>query len=299
MPKQIIAIIIFCSITKSYSQFDGSLFSFNYTLAPIGSDDFDFYKTSINFNVPIKLKKGILINSFGVNHYELNYENSMPFTTDDLNEFNGFKYSLMYVYPINDKWNVSGRLGVSAISNFTSGLSSDDLLFNSGAFVSKKGGTKEKPSRLMLGVGYSAISGKPRILPLISYTKKVSDKFSYGIGFPNLFAKYNMNERSSLKTSIWMNGFYANLSNPVVVDTYNEAEKASLTAISLGLEYEYWMDKFWAITFKTGYSMYNKYELEDVSKNIVYEFEAGSKPYFSTGVKFSLSKLFNKNKNDK
>lgn len=296
MPKHIIIILVLCFVTKSYSQIDPSPFSLDYTLAPLGDDDFDFYKTSINFKVPIKLKKGILVNSVKADFFELQYHNNHSFTTDDLNNFYNFNYGLMYSYPINKKWNISAKAGISAVSNFTSGLNSDDLLFNSGVFMAKKGGTIKNPSLLMFGVGYTAISGKPRVLPFINYTKKVSPKFSFGVGFPNLFARYRMDDKNSLKTSLSMDGFYSNLSNSVAVDAFNEAEKALFRTVMLDVEYQYWMSDFWAITFKTGYSVYSIYELEDANNNTVYEFDATSKPYFSTGIKFNLSKKINKNR---
>lgn len=291
-----IVLIIF-SGNKSYSQFNESNFSFNYTLAPIGNDGIDFYKTDIKLSIPIKLKKGILVNSLGLDYYQLNYKNDYSFTTTDLTTFYGINYSLMYIYPLSKQWSLSAQVRSSIVSNLTGGIDGDDFLINGGLFAIKNIGTKEKPSRLMFGIGYTTIAGTPQILPTINYTKHVSDKFSYGIGFPNTYAEYKINDRSALKSLLWLNGFYANLSNPIFVNTTDMASKVSFTSASLGLEYNYNMDKSWIISFKGGYSFYNDYSLFDSDGDrgdTVFDFDTTSKPFFSTGIKYILK---NKTKN--
>lgn len=291
-----IVLIIF-SGSNAYSQFNESNFSFNYTLAPIGNDGIDFYKTDIKLSIPIKLKKGILVNSLGLDYYQLNYKNDYSFTTADLTSFYGINYSLIYIYPLSKQWSLSAQVRSYIVSNLTEGINGDDFLINGGLFAIKNIGTKEKPSRLMFGVGYTTIAGKPRILPTINYTKRVSDKFSYGIGFPNTYAEYKINDRSALKSLLWLNGFYANLSNPIFVNTNDMASKVSFTSASLGLEYNYRMDESWIISFKGGYSFYNDYSLFDSDGDrgdTVFDFDTTSKPFFSTGIKYFLK---NKTKN--
>ncbi len=288
---------------KGYSQFGSELVSFNYVLAPIGNDDIDFYKTELKLNIPIKLKKGILVNSVSFNDYQLGYSN-VDFNTESLDDFFGINYRLQYIYPLNKKWKLGARVGVSITSNLTASLTTEDLLFNGGIMAIKRGGTYEKPSLLTFGLGNTTITGKQKVLPMISYVKKMNEKFSFGIGFPMAFAKYELNEKNSLKASVWVNGFYANLSNPVVVNLTDSAYKASFTATSLGLEYNYWMDEIWAVSFKAGYSLYSKYELLDDVNDTVYKFDLGPKPYFSMGLKLNLKNKFknkfnNRNRNEK
>lgn len=284
---------------KGYGQLERDVFSFNYTLAPIGNDGVDFYKTDFKLNIPVKLKKGVLINSVGYDYYQLSYSNA-PVNTEELNSFHGVNYRFTYLYPLNNKWNLSAGVGVSIASNLASSITKEDFLFNGGVTAIKKGGTYKKPSLFVFGLGYSTLAGKPSVLPLISYSKKVNDTFSYGIGFPNTYATYILNDRNSFNASLWQNGFYANLSNPVGVTMMDDANKASYTDISLGLDYAYQMDNTWAITFKAGYSFHNTYELLDRDNNTVYDFDLGPKPYFSTGIKLNLkNKIKTKTDDDK
>ena len=284
---------------KGHGQLKRDLFSFNYTLAPLGNDDVDFYKTDFKINIPVKLKKGVLINSVGYDYYQLNYFNT-SFNTRDLDHLYGINYRFTYLYPFIDKWNISAGVGVSIASNLVSSITSEDFLFNGGINAIKKGGTFKKPSLFVFGLEYSTLAGNPRLLPLISYSKKVSDKFSYGIGFPNTYSTYTLSNRNYFNASLWLNGFYANLTDPVGVSIMNDASKASYRAISLGLDYGHQMDDNWAITFKVGYSFQNTYELLDYDNKMVYDFDLGSRPYFSTGIKFNLkNKIQTKIDNDK
>ena len=117
----LIAFISLAGYSQRSGQFDTSLFSFNYTLAPISNDGVDFRKTDIKFNVPIKLKKGMLFNSVGFNYYQLSYD-GIRFSTDNLEQFYDINYGLMYIYPINEKWSLTTRVGISIASNLSSSI---------------------------------------------------------------------------------------------------------------------------------------------------------------------------------
>jgi len=295
--KKLIILIAFISI-KGYTQLDRNLFSFEYTLAPISNNGIDFSKTAIKLNIPTKLKKGKLFNSIGFNYSQLNYYD-VNINDKDLEKFYGVNYGLTYMYPLSGKWKISTQGGISIVSNLTNSISSDDLLFRGGITAIKKGGTINKPSKFMFGLGYTTFSGMPRLLPIISYNKQVNEKLSYRIGFPNTFTKYKFNQQKSLKFGLRLNGFYANLSNPVNATVTETSNKASFRTVSLGLEYNYWMSDIWAIFFKGTYSFYNKYELLDNNNNTTYDFGLEPRPYFSTGIKLNLKNKFKNKKNDK
>jgi len=286
MYHKIILVIIFLSISIStFSQRNETGVSIDYTLAPLSEDGIDFSKASAKFSTPIKLKKGILVNSFGVDYFKLSYDDSFGIDTSDLENIYQFSYTIRYVYPLANRWALTGQIGTSLSSNLTS---SKDLNFRGGINALKRGVSLGKPSMLMFGLNYSTIIGKPRVLPTISYIKQLSEKFSFGIGFPHTYVKYNFNQKHSLKSLIWMNGFYANLGSPVAVNTGNYAEKASYRAISLGAEYNYSISYPLTLILKAGYSLNNSYELLDSENNTVYDFNSSSEPYFSVGLKFKL-----------
>lgn len=264
-----------------------SLFSFNHTMMSGDNNNLDFYKTNLTLNLPLKLKRGFLINSVNFNYYQINYSNT-SIITSDINELYSIKYTLTYIRPLSKKWSISTQAGVSLASNLKSSITSNDFVYNASLLAIKKGGNTKQPSRLMFGLAYSTFSGEYRFLPIINYTKVINNKFSYGIGFPRTYFKYNINSRNILKIQAELNGLNANLSNPLGVNTNNLAQKASFTTAGLGLEYTYWMDNNWAISFNGGYAIYNNYELQDENYNKVHEFKVEPAPSFSAGLKFNL-----------
>ncbi|MEM6719546.1 MAG: DUF6268 family outer membrane beta-barrel protein [Bacteroidota bacterium] len=282
------------TITISTAQLEPSLFSFNYTMAPEGDEEVEFYRTNINTNIPIKLKKGMLLNSVSFDYFQLNH-NGVNFSTTAFNEIYGINYRLMYMRPLTKSWSVRVSGGASIVSNLQSSVQSDDFLFNAGLSFQKVGGNPEKPYQLTIGVGYLPVFGEPRILPIINYTKKFNEKYTLSLGFPRMFLAYHMSEKSTFTLSSWFNGFYANLSEDVIIPGTRRAQKSLFISAGLGLEYSYWMDNNWAISVKGGYSLVNEYELLDSDNNTLYDFEAAAKPYFSTGIKFNLKR---KKRND-
>lgn len=295
MKRIIMVALIISVVNKTYSQLNENMFLFNYSLAPIGGDAIDFYKTDFKLNIPVKLKKGKIINSIGYDCYQLNYTSNYSFETFNLSKFHDISYGLNYIYPISSTTLISAKAEVSIASNLINTVSSDDLLLLGDLFISKKIGGETSKEILAIGVSYNVITGKPKMLPIASYTKQVSDKFSYSIGYPKTYANYKMSPVSSLKSLLSIDGVYSNLNNLTYINTTTEANKASLTTTSLGLEYNYKMDGFWVVFFKGGYSISNKYTLlNNNNDDEVYNFNTASRPFLSAGIKFNLK---SKNKN--
>ncbi len=299
MIRVVSLLIALFTIQIVHSQRDLNLFSFEYTLAPIGNDAIDFEKKAINFNIPLKLNKGVLVQSIRAEEFTIDYNDTHLFSTEAIEEFYRLDYNVAYNYSLGNRWRVTGRAGISLSSNLETSITSEDLLFNGALVFTKSYRKATSYSNLSFGLAYTAFSGRPRVLPVINYNRQVNEKFSFGIGFPNMYAKYTINERSFFKTSLWVNGFYANLSTPLTLDLEkNQAYKASLRTISLAAEYNYKLSDNWFVLLKAGYSFSNQYILLDEDLNEVYEFETASKPFFSTGIRFNLKRKTKKLSND-
>ena len=105
--------------------------------------------------------------------------------------------------------------------------------------MTKRLGTAEKNAALSIGVAYIRFEGPLTFVPTISYSKIVNPKFSFGVGLPEMFAKYNFNEKHSLTVSAKPYGFYANLSNDEKSIMINDekAKKIQMTSIAGNLGY--------------------------------------------------------------
>ncbi|MEP1490379.1 MAG: DUF6268 family outer membrane beta-barrel protein [Algibacter sp.] len=289
MMRILITVLIISGVNRSFGQDQEALFAFDYMLAPMGESDIDFYKTGFKAAIPTKLKKGVLTNSVGLNYYRLDYnDRNYDFFLEDLTAIYNLNYSLGYEHLLSKKWSLNGEAMVSVSSNLTNTITRDDLIFSGSFFATHKIGTETKPAKLMFGLSYTALLGSPFFMPVFNYIKQVNSKLSYGVGFPNTYVNYNVNERSGLKASILMDGVYSNLSNKIPVNINDEATKASYISIDTGIEYNYRMDDFWVVSFTGGYSLYNNYTLENSFGDDVYNFEATSRPFFSAGIKFNL-----------
>ncbi|MDO5969420.1 DUF6268 family outer membrane beta-barrel protein [Flavivirga aquimarina] len=290
MRKFFMVAFIISIVNKSAGQLNEDIFSFNYSLAPIGNDDIDFSKVDFGISIPVKLKEGLLINSFKADFYSLNYGTSYSFSTTDISKFNGLNYGLKYIYPLSNTWKLNAQVIAALVSNSLSHISYNDLFVGGDVSVTKLLSTNDTSESLTLGVNYTTITGEPRFLPTINYAKQVNDKLSYGIGFPKTYVVYKLSELGTLKSLLSLDGFYSNLSTPISVNLTDQASKASFSSTSLALEYDYEMDDNWGILLRGGYSFTNKYTLLDSGDNKIFDFNTVSKPIFSAGIKFNIKK---------
>lgn len=282
------AAIIISVVNKTYSQVDDDLVSFSYMLAPIGNDEIEFNKTNLAINIPVTINNGVLTNNVGLDFYQVQYNADNNFSTEDLEKFYDLHYGLSYTFPISNTWFLNGEFKTSLVSNLSDQLDFNDLFFSGEVSTIRKINLNGKPASLKLGVMYSAITGKPKVLPAVSFTKQVSEKFTYSIGFPKTYTEYKINERSSFNSFFQLDGFYANLSNSILVNDLKEARKASFSSTFLGIEYSHRMDNLWDIFFKTGYSINNDFSLRDSNNNEFFDFDLKSRPFFSTGIKYNF-----------
>jgi len=282
------AAIIISVVNKTYSQIDEDLVSFSYMLAPIGNDELEFNKTNIEVNLPFAIKRGILTNNMGADFFQVQYNVDNYFSTEELEKFYDIHYGLSYTLPISNSWVLNGQFKTSLVSNLSDKLDFDDLYFSGEVSTIKKINFIGNSASLKFGVMYSAITGKPKVLPTVIFTKQVSDKFTYSVGFPKTFTEFKLNERSSFSSFLQMDGFYSNLSNSILVNDLKEANKASFSSTFIGIEYSHRMDILWDIFFKTGYSINNDFSLRDSNGNEFFDFDLKSRPFFLTGIKYNF-----------
>lgn len=284
--KVFIKIVLFLFTVNSYGQLNRELASFNYSISPRGEDEIKFESLNFNLNIPFMLKKGVLVNSISYDFYEIS--NNNDFYEPDLEKFYRVNYNLSYIYPLQNKWRLSLRGGLGLSSNLVNDLSIDDFQLNGSITAIKRFEKNNKVSRLMFGLGYTRLTGKPQVIPIIRYYKELNSKLSYAIGFPVSFLQYKINNEHEINLSARVNGFYSNLSNSISVQNNNIASGVSFRTGLIGLEYNYKMDKVWSVFFKTEYSFYNNYELVDGNGGQVYDYNMSSAPYFSSGVKLNI-----------
>ena len=240
---------------------------------------------TININLPLKLKSGMLTNSMSFSKYYLDYNTDETMNTATIESFKTLKYTLGYFTKINDTWRLKTNISPTISSNFESGITMDDVFLNGSlAFIrsSKKGS-------LHLGLVYNTGFGTYKPMPIISYSRKVNNVFSYMLGMPITKIEYVINPTNKANFYIKPKGFYSNISNNLIVDTTGKAEMVKYKSIQTGINYSHTIDEFWKLSLDAGYQFSTKYELLN-NKESVYEFKTKNSFYAGLNLKFDLLK---------
>lgn len=240
---------------------------------------------TININLPLKLKSGMLTNSMSFSKYYLDYNTDENMNTATIESFKTLKYTLGYFTKINDTWGFKTNISPTISSNFESGITMDDVFLNGSlAFIrsSKKGS-------LHLGLVYNTGFGTDKPMPIISYSKKVNNVFSYMLGMPITKIEFVINPTNRANFYLKPKGFYSNISNNLIVNTTDKAEMVKYKSIQTGINYSHTIDEFWKLSLDAGYQFSTKYELLN-NKESVYEFNTKNSFYAGLNLKFDLLK---------
>ena len=295
MRNIIIGIICALGLTPINAQLT-DLVRVEYTYFPQRESNNSFRRFRSFVNIPLKLneKGAYLVPKLEYRNVDFKYNDPTPFNTDPLNSFQHFEVGLGYTFKLNTDWRFVTQVGLIAASNFeTNKIIRDDLITTATTlFVKdKKGSALNKPSTLVLGLAYSTTSGRPLPLPIVSYTKKVTDKFSYTAGIPKSGLKYKINDKHILQTFVTLDGFFANVQNNKVIFKNNEeidVDNISLTIVLAGIGYEYFFTKHLALYTFAGYTLLNDIRLRNIDKDDVLTINDLNSFYARAGIKFKI-----------
>ena len=253
---------------------------FNSTLN--SSNSIGLKTASVKINIPSKLKRGgVLINSILFSSNTIDYGSNNFFNTATIENFQTLKYSLGFLNKINDEWKFKAQISPTLSSNFESDITFDDFFIN-GSFVFIRA---NKGSKLRLGLAYNSRFGMSTPIPVLSYSKKVSNTFSYTLGMPETKLEYKFSQHNRVNLYLKPKGFYSNIGNNIILDSSEKAEKAKFRAIVSGFNYLHQIDDYWNISLNAGYQISSKYNLLN-GNDSVYEFD--TKNNFFVGLNFII-----------
>lgn len=265
---------------QNFEIFSGSI---NSTLN--NSNTVGLRNATFNINLPLTLKKGMLTNSMLFSKHYIDYNTDETINTATIESIKTLKYTLGYYTKINNDWGFKMNISPTISSNFESGITMDDVFFNGSlAFVksSKKG-------RLHLGLVYNTGFGTNKPIPIISYSRKINNTFSYMLGMPITKIEYTINSTNKANLYLKPKGFYSNISDNLIINTGDTAEKIKYRTIRTGVNYSHAIDDFWKLSLDAGYQFSTKYELLNDNKS-VYEFETKDSFFVGLNLKFDLLK---------
>ena len=220
-----------------------------YTYFPQTGSHNSFRRIKAFVNFPVKLNDNgaYLVPGLEYQYVNLDYDDPALFNTFDLERYQSYTVSLGYTFKISEVWRFGAEGGAKMSSNFERKIiTDDDMIYTGGIYLIR---TKEdqkyiEPTRLILGLEYSTMSGIPFPLRIINYYKRFDPKWSYSIGVPKSNLKYYFNDKNSMQGFITLDGFYANIQTnfdltPINPNSNALAESVSMRILLAGFGYEY------------------------------------------------------------
>jgi len=286
----ILAIVAMCCIHSAEAQLT-DLARLEYSFIPSSKSEDQYTRLRALVNYPIKIKdKDYLIIGGEYNRIILNLDDNYPFNTSELSRLHVIDFNLGYTFKVNENWRLGLKVNPRIASTLTNKLSSDDWFLNGGVFAIKDRTDAtdiDKPYRLVLGLTYNTTVGVPYPLPFVSYYRRVNDKWSFTAGVPKSNLKYFFNEMSMLQVFTALDGYFANIQKPMLVNE-QPVDNISLSVVVGGLGYEYCFTKHLVAYSYIGYTFRLNNVLRNENREEVFKLNDLNAFYFRSGLKFKI-----------
>jgi hypothetical protein len=286
----IVIVLTLCCIHFAEAQLT-DLARLEYSFIPSSKSEDQYTRLRALVNYPIKIKdKDYLIVGGEYNRIILNLEENYPFNSDALSRLHIIDVSLAYTFKASANWRMGLKVNPRIASTLTNKLSSDDLFLNGGVFAIKdRTDAKDidKPYRLIFGLTYNTTAGVPYPLPFVSYFRRVNDKWSFSAGVPKSNLKYFFSEKSMLQVFTALDGYFANIQQPLLVNQ-RAVNTISLSVAVGGLGYEYCFTKHLVAYSYIGYTFRLDNVLRNQNREEVFQLNDLNAFYLRTGLKFKI-----------
>jgi len=262
-----------------------------YSFIPSSKSEDQYTRLRALLNYPIKVKEdNYLIIGAEYNRVLLNVNEEYPFDTSVLDALNIIDLNIGYTFKTSENWRIGLKVNPRIASTLNGKITQDDLFLNGGLFfVNDKTDTKDikRPYRLILGVTYNTTTGIPFPLPFVNYFRRINKKWSFSAGVPKSNLKYYFSESSILQTFAAVDGYFANLQKPILVNG-QEADNISLSVAVGGLGYEYCFTKHLVAYLYSGYTFRLNNILRNDDRDEIFQLNQRNAFYLRTGIKFKI-----------
>ena len=265
-----------------------------YSFIPKSQSEDQYTRLRFLFNYPVELKNdaylvfGAAYNRIILNLDEEKYQ--QQFNVELLNTVSVVDFSVGYTFKMNKDWRVAFKVTPRLASTLTERITKDDFFINGGVFFIKDRSEAKNitPYRLILGLTYNTTVGVPVPLPLVSYTRFVNEKWSYMIGVPKMNIKHRFNNKHSMQTYLGLDGYFAHVQQPSMLNTGENIESVSLSVAVVGLGYEYSFTKNLVAYSYIGHTLRLNNRLRDEDREDVFQLDNANSFYLRTGLKFKI-----------
>ncbi|WP_299112830.1 DUF6268 family outer membrane beta-barrel protein [uncultured Winogradskyella sp.] len=262
-----------------------------YSFIPSSKSEDQYTRLRALLNYPIKIKNdNYLIIGAEYNRVLLNLEEEYPFDTSVIDALNIIDLNIGYTFKANENWRIGLKVNPRIASTLNGKITKDDLFVNGGVFFINDRTDAEdikRPYRLVLGVTYNTTTGIPFPLPFVNYFRRINKNWSFSAGVPKSNLKYYFTESSVLQAFAAVDGYFANLQEPLSVNG-QIANNISLSVIVGGLGYEYCFTKHLVAYLYSGYTFRLNNILRNDDRDEVFRLNQRNAFYLRTGIKFKI-----------
>lgn len=260
-----------------------------YTLLPGSETEVQQSRYRFLFNAPFKVgEEDFLVAGLDYNQVIVDSAKDLPFDKNLVRKLHVIDLNLGYVYKWKEQWRIIGILTPRLASNLQGGVQGRDFLLNASVAFWKENDTADKPQRLIIGLAYNATTGLPIPLPLFSYYKRFHPNWSYTVGVPRANLRYYPGDKHVIETALFLDGYYVNVQDNLVLDDGLSASAISLSAMIGAVGYQYRIQKSFILYALGGYTFFQNGVLRDEQRKNVFVLSDRGNIYFRTGFRISI-----------
>lgn len=262
-----------------------------YSFIPKSSSNDEYARIRLLLNYPIEVKKDdYLVIGAEYNRIFLNLRDDYPFETELVERIHVVDINLAYTFKMNEKWRFGAKITPRLASTLTERITQDDLFLNTAIFFVNdrtKEESLKRPYRLILGLTYNTTIGLPFPLPLVSYYRRINERWTFSAGVPKSNVRYFFNEKNNLQAFAALDGYFAHLQRPTSVNGQS-VDNISLSVAVLGFGYEYLFTKHLVFYIYNGYTLRLNNVLRNDNRDNVFTLDDLNTYYLRTGIKFRI-----------
>lgn len=266
------------------------VFRAEYMLMPENRAGVETSRIKLLANVPIAVrgKRDFIVLGSEYNRYNFEVPDTLFPNAGDLRKLHVLDINFAYVYKLSEEWRMVGVVTPRWSSNFVKELQEDDFNINYtvGAYQDKK--DIEKPFRLVLGISYNSNSPVQVPLPVLYYEKRFHPSWSYILGVPKTGMKYFTPKGHFFQTELFLDGYYVNIQNNILLSNNILSTDVSYTALLLTLGYQYKITKDMSVYLVGGYSLFQNGALRDDDRRDIFTLNDSAGLYFRTGFRIGI-----------
>ncbi|WP_218109544.1 MULTISPECIES: DUF6268 family outer membrane beta-barrel protein [Flavobacteriaceae] len=241
-------------------------------------------------NVPIKLNEKDEYLAIGgeYNRFDMGYTADLPFDKKEMIRFHIIDFNLGLIKKWNEDWNLVTILTPRIASNLLDGIIKEDFFMNASAAFWKEKPKADKPFRIVLGLTYNSTAGVPVPLPLIHYYRRFHPDWSFVLGVPKSNLKYHLDKTHSFELASFLDGYFMNLQNDIVLDNGLVASRISFNTLVGSLGYQYNVTESISFYAIAGTTLIQAGKLRNKERGEVFLFNKDPNFYIRTGFKIGI-----------